>query len=304
MTIRLRLSLWYAATLVVLFAAVGGIVWYQYGRMVRDTVDQELAARADDISSSLGKSATASPDTDRSRLARDLRGGLRARRHAVERERRTRPAGHRGAARRPLDASPGPGRRRVRRRGGRGTGRHDDRRRAAARARGRGPRRSRAADAADGWRGDPRRPRRWLVAGRPGAAPGQRDGPRGPGDRDRGPRAPAPGPGRRRRAGPPRPHAQRDARPGRRDRPPGAEVRGHRVPRPPDADRDPPDRARAGGDLRARPGGAPGRHPRRPRRRGPAGLAGLGPAAPRRGRGLGPRGAPPARRRCARSSTA
>ena len=63
MTIRLRLTLWYAFTLVVLFAVVGGVVWYQYSRMVRETVDQELAARAEDIGASLGKSATATPDT-------------------------------------------------------------------------------------------------------------------------------------------------------------------------------------------------------------------------------------------------
>jgi two-component system, OmpR family, sensor kinase len=63
MTIRLRLGLWYAATLVVLFAVVGGIVWYQYSRMVRDTVDQELAARADDIRSSMSTSSTSGPDT-------------------------------------------------------------------------------------------------------------------------------------------------------------------------------------------------------------------------------------------------
>ena len=63
MTIRLRLSLWYAATLVVVFVVVGGLVWYQYSRTVRETVDQELAARAEDISSSLGKTSTASPDT-------------------------------------------------------------------------------------------------------------------------------------------------------------------------------------------------------------------------------------------------
>ena len=63
MTIRLRLTIWYAATLVVLFAVVGGVVWYQYSRIVRETVDQELAARADDIGASLDKSATATPDT-------------------------------------------------------------------------------------------------------------------------------------------------------------------------------------------------------------------------------------------------
>jgi two-component system OmpR family sensor kinase len=62
-TIRLRLTLWYAMTLVVLFTVVGGVVWYQYSRMVRETVDQELAARAEDIGASLGKSATATPDT-------------------------------------------------------------------------------------------------------------------------------------------------------------------------------------------------------------------------------------------------
>ena len=63
MTIRLRLTIWYAVTLVVLFAVVGGVVWYQYSRIVRETVDQELAARADDIGASLDKSATATPDT-------------------------------------------------------------------------------------------------------------------------------------------------------------------------------------------------------------------------------------------------
>jgi two-component system, OmpR family, sensor kinase len=62
-TIRLRLTIWYALTLVVLFAVVGGVVWYQYSRMVRETVDQELAARVDDIGASLGRSATATPDT-------------------------------------------------------------------------------------------------------------------------------------------------------------------------------------------------------------------------------------------------
>jgi len=63
MTIRLRLTLWYAVTLVVLFLIVGGVVWYQYSRIVRETVDQELAARADDIGASLDKSATATPYT-------------------------------------------------------------------------------------------------------------------------------------------------------------------------------------------------------------------------------------------------
>jgi len=63
MTIRLRLTLWYAVTLVVLFLIVGGVVWYQYSRMVRETSDQELAARAEDVAASLGKSAAASPDT-------------------------------------------------------------------------------------------------------------------------------------------------------------------------------------------------------------------------------------------------
>ena len=63
MTIRLRLTIWYAVTLVVLFAVVGGVVWYQYSRIVRETVDQELAARAEDLGASLGKSATATPDT-------------------------------------------------------------------------------------------------------------------------------------------------------------------------------------------------------------------------------------------------
>jgi len=62
-TIRLRLTIWYAVTLVVLFAVVGGVVWYQYSRIVRETVDQELAARAEDLGASLGKSATATPDT-------------------------------------------------------------------------------------------------------------------------------------------------------------------------------------------------------------------------------------------------
>ncbi len=63
MTIRLRLTLWYAVTLVVLFTIVGTVVWTQYDRMVRETSDQELAARAEDVASSLGASATGSADT-------------------------------------------------------------------------------------------------------------------------------------------------------------------------------------------------------------------------------------------------
>lgn len=63
MTIRLRLTLWFAGILVLVFAIVSGLTWLQYSRMVRQTLDQELAARADDVRSSLGASATASPDT-------------------------------------------------------------------------------------------------------------------------------------------------------------------------------------------------------------------------------------------------
>jgi two-component system OmpR family sensor kinase len=62
-TIRLRLTIWFVVTIVVLFSLVGGITWFQYSRMVHSTLNQELAARADDVRSSLEASPSGLPDT-------------------------------------------------------------------------------------------------------------------------------------------------------------------------------------------------------------------------------------------------
>ncbi len=63
MTIRRRLTIWYAATLAVLLVVVGGVIWLQYGRTLRSTLDQEVRARAEDVRQALESSTGASPET-------------------------------------------------------------------------------------------------------------------------------------------------------------------------------------------------------------------------------------------------
>lgn len=63
MSIRLRLTLWYAATLVGLFLVGGTIIWVQYGRMLQSTTQDTLRARAEDVRLSLAVNGNGRPET-------------------------------------------------------------------------------------------------------------------------------------------------------------------------------------------------------------------------------------------------
>ncbi len=63
MSVRLRLALWYAVTLVAMVVAVGAIIWVQYGSVLRGTVDEALRARAEDVRLSMATTDGGRPET-------------------------------------------------------------------------------------------------------------------------------------------------------------------------------------------------------------------------------------------------
>ncbi len=64
MTIRLRLTLWYAAVCVLTLLIVGAVVWLQYSTVLRRSVDEILETRASAMVDLLEADPTAPPDTE------------------------------------------------------------------------------------------------------------------------------------------------------------------------------------------------------------------------------------------------